>query len=205
MACISIWPNRIGRLLLDHNPSVETEQMELGQALFLAAVYGHVEVFQLLHDKGADLGFVVGDGYPIKPILAIRTIGKASIRGRAYIIKLLLKSGVDLEVKSEDGRSTLTIAASSGLGDAVRRLLGKGASSESFDPLGRTALHYAAFQSNCAILTSLADYNPSWLNHKDFYGCKWCELYWQQAALTVLSKTILAAPHFAMKKNKGSP
>ena len=67
MACISIWPNRIGRVLLDHNPSVEIEQMELGQALFLATAYGHDEVFQLLHDKGADLGFVVGDGVPNQP------------------------------------------------------------------------------------------------------------------------------------------
>lgn len=57
-------------------------------------------------------------------------IGKASIKGRAYLIKLLLASGVYLEAKTEDGHSTLTIAASSGIGDAVRRLLEKGASSQ---------------------------------------------------------------------------
>ena len=73
----------------------------------------------------------------------------------------MLESGADLEAKGEDGRSTLTIVASSGLGDAVRRLLEKGGSSESSDPLSRTALHYAASQSDCAISTSLADYKPS--------------------------------------------
>lgn len=76
--------------------------------------------------------------------------------GKASLIKLLLESDVDLELKNEDGCIALTISWRS----CVRLLLKKGASSESLDYLGRTAFHYAASQSNCAILTSLADYNP---------------------------------------------
>lgn len=45
----------------------------------------------------------------------------------------------------------------------VRVLLEKGATSDSTDYLGRTAFHYATFQSDCASLTSLDDrLKPQW-------------------------------------------
>ena len=125
------------------------KRRELNRALVDAAEYGQVAIFELLIDKGADVGtrnYIV---------LAI-----AAKRGNVELLRFLFSSDMDMHVEED---IALCLAAESGHLDAVQYLLSIGADARARHD---GALHLAAKGGNLLLISLLlehgAEFNPLW-------------------------------------------
>jgi ankyrin repeat protein len=103
--------------------------------LHLAALFGHIDVVELLLEKGASRN--PGDRRRETPLhLAVRS-------RHIKVVKLLLEKGASRNPRSQLGYTPLHLAAKSGHIEVVKLLLEKGASRNPASCCGHTPLHLA--------------------------------------------------------------
>jgi ankyrin repeat protein len=153
------------RLLLEHGADVNAKSDGLRTALMIAA--GHVggaPIVKLLLDKGAKPNPNANPFGESSPLFEALTVGDAAI------VELLIERGADAQATADLGLTlavqtkctkcldllaakitdkaayTLALQNTAVFGDvrAARLMLDRGADVKAFDPLGRTALMYAA-------------------------------------------------------------
>ncbi|MCP4717032.1 MAG: MMPL family transporter [Deltaproteobacteria bacterium] len=104
-------------------------------------------------NNGGDVRAICTSGsWPI--IEALRNVdGKSGVR----IIELLLNAGADPNVKDNDGRTALQLAAHSGFDEAVSLLCGKGASQDAGSPLKERPIGIAIRNGHIKTIAALID------------------------------------------------
>jgi hypothetical protein len=145
-------------------------------ALMHAALHGHIEIMNLLINKGADINWKNPKDKNRTPLMAAAENGKpeitrlllekgadanarlssgstalhfASMRGHVEVMKLLLGNGADINAADEDGMTALIGAALFDRTEAARILLDKGADINfEYKKAGLTALSMAAMRCN---------------------------------------------------------
>jgi uncharacterized protein len=157
------------RLLLDHGADPSVPYNDGGTVLVTAAERGNSDAVALFLAKGASLEqknqalFAAAHGIPIA-IMEIKSDSNQTVKARysaeadpnsgySRTIKLLLRSGAQIEARGEDdsdGGTPLILAATYGETDAVNELLENGADPDAVDKYGSTALIAAA--CDCAII-----------------------------------------------------
>jgi ankyrin repeat protein len=157
------------RLLLDHGADVNARSDGLRTPLMIAAgQVGGAPIVKLLLDKGAKPNPNTNVAGESSPLLEALTVGDASITA------LLIERGADAQATADLGLTlavqtkcakcldmlaakitdkaayTLALQNTAVFGDlrAVRLMLDHGADVKAFDPLGRTALMYAAISDS---------------------------------------------------------
>lgn len=117
-----------------------------------AAASQGVPVVELLLEHGADVHAVNSAGET--PL--IYAVGRGGgLDSNAPVLELLLSAGADINASKEFGQSALHVAASLGKPNALATLLEHEPDLEVVDNGGRSALHYAAFQTATAEPTRL--------------------------------------------------
>ncbi len=104
-----------------------------GSALFGAAAAGHGPLVKLFLDQGADLNHRAG-------------FSKQSVlhsAGSAEVVRILVKAGLSIELKDDDGRTPLHLAARFEPHEVVVALLELGADARAVDNFQQTPLHQA--------------------------------------------------------------
>ncbi len=104
-------------------------------ALMVAAFQGHLDIVEILANKGAKINAFDKDG--------ISALGFAAFRGHCDILRGLLSSRANINDSSNDGHTPLMMAAYNGKIDAVKLLLMNGASINIRSIRGKTAADYA--------------------------------------------------------------
>ena len=137
------------QLLLKHRARADARDRQRRSALHEAAAAGHVAIIDALVAAGANLES--RDAAGRTPLL------EAAAAGRSAVIEHLLPHAPDLGVVDAEGRNALLLAV---MADEVspllvRRLLQLGAVADLRDPLGRTAVDYAAGAGRWAIVAML--------------------------------------------------
>ncbi|XP_013381696.1 ankyrin repeat domain-containing protein 49 [Lingula anatina] len=99
------------------------------------------------------------------------SLATAAANGDVFLIKdLLQRGGADINLKSSDGMTPLSVAAFWGYSDIVQLLLEHGADVNSCNSGTMwTALHCAAFQGHGKVIMKIMEYKPN-LSCKDNQG-----------------------------------
>lgn len=108
-------------------------------ALAMAASEGHMDVFRLLVENGADVLAMQGKRHPLH---------EAAEEGELLALRTILQIGSDINVTDEHGRTPLSYAAEEGHLEVISTLLKAGAAAGARDSGGRTPLIYAAAEGN---------------------------------------------------------
>ncbi|KAI9879865.1 MAG: hypothetical protein M1830_006717 [Pleopsidium flavum] len=174
----------IVRLLIGKGADVAVKDNEVGRtALQWAILYGHEAVVCLLRDRAPvsdevkkqwrtltrlyratlddadDISEILADS--IWPLLRISQdllrLHCPAARGNARVAKLLLDMGADVDVRDEDGKTALSIAAGSGSEEVVGLLLSHGANVDAEDSFGETPLINAAVSGHTAVVQMLLE------------------------------------------------
>jgi ankyrin repeat protein len=121
----------------------------LGQALFMASLYGHVDTTQALLDAGAD--HKAADSLGRTPLIV------ASANGHLDVVKALLDAGADCTAVHKDGVTPLHVASHQGHRDVVKALLNFGADATAANKDGWTPLHVASLNGHLDVVKTLID------------------------------------------------
>ena len=105
--------------------------------LALAAAFGHEEVAQYLHGKGAEINAVATNG------TAYTALTGAVASGHAAIVKWLAQNSADVNYRYAKGHSPLLEAVANGRLDIVKILVAHGADPHARTDDGKTALAFA--------------------------------------------------------------
>ena len=96
----------------------------------------------------------------------------ASAKGHAEMVRLLAKSGADLNVKDRDGGTPLSDASDKGQLEVAKVLLELGADPKTIDHEGNTPLHFATLGCNLEIVQVLLEKGGADLvTAKNEFGC----------------------------------
>jgi ankyrin repeat protein len=112
-------------------------------SLHVAAEYGHIDIVQLLLDRGALIDGVDSSGWA-----ALHT---GAIKGHLDIVRLLLDRGAQIDAKDNMGATALLLAINKRHVEIVRLLLDRGAGKEIADSKGRTPLFMAALDNSSSV------------------------------------------------------
>lgn len=124
--------------MLAREPELVTAYAEDGfQALGLACYFGHYDVAEYLVKAGAPLNSASHNGLKATPLHS------ATSAGHVRIVKLLLESGADPNVREQSGFTALHAAAQNGDVDMIRALLFAGADLTLKSDDGKTSLDIA--------------------------------------------------------------
>ncbi|KAH0609718.1 uncharacterized protein H6S33_012264 [Morchella sextelata] len=168
--------------LLDSSTPKDARTQDGYNALDLAAEYGHVEIAQMLLEKGADTNSSYGGYRALHRAVVGRSIALiqmlldkgADLEARELVnsytplhlaarhafhevVSLLLDRGANIEAKAVDGYTPLHLAAEEGHNEAVSLLLGGGANIDAKDAYEYTPLHLAAEQGHNTTISLLLD------------------------------------------------
>lgn len=136
------------RQLLDHAANVDGGSPRGVDSPLIAAIFwGHVEVVNLLIDRGANVNRAGLHG--------ARPLSTAIVGGNVAIVRLLIAKGADINAGGIDGRTPLIEAAQRGLTGLVKLLIDKGADVHARDENAQTALDYAVAQKQGAVIEML--------------------------------------------------
>ena len=143
--------DKVVKLLLDHGADKETTDKSKRTAIFPAAQRNHRNTLSLLLDAGANVNKKDGDGQSVMLFLAAERKDKAAKWGEE-IIRMLLKTDIDLESKDKEGRTALLWSAAIGK-ELLAELLLTGrlknnANIKTTNSRGKTALHLAVENSH---------------------------------------------------------
>jgi ankyrin repeat protein len=94
----------------------------------------------------------------------------ASAKGRADVVKLLLKKGSNADSRSKYDRTPLSYAAENGHEVVVRMLLEEGAEADSRNTYGQTPLCWAAAKGHAPVVKRLLDIMDTDFSSKDKNG-----------------------------------
>ncbi|KAM7203285.1 Ankyrin repeat-containing domain protein [Rhypophila sp. PSN 637] len=135
---------------------------DLEHNLFVAVTHGHVTTAALVLDMGTHVNCKNSSGRT--PLMVAATKGDGSM------LELLLRFGeASLELVNNLGQTALFEAASFGNDEAIRILLGYGASLTTKDHLGRTPLMAAAFHEHEKAANALIESGAS-IDWADYEG-----------------------------------
>ena len=176
-------------LLLTRGADVNTTSNDGISGLFVAASNGHTDVVRLLLSAGADVNAQCNDGLTalhvaslngnihIVNMLLDQKVDTETRNGYGYctpllyavlyahndVVRALLSAGADVNTRSNDGDSALTVASEEGYTDTVKMLLDNGALVESRNNDGETPLSIAAARGHTNVvrllLSARADVN----------------------------------------------
>lgn len=115
-------------------------------------------------------------------------LSKASEYGHEAVVKLLLKTAVDLETIDEFGRTPLSLASENGREVVLNLLLEKGVNADSKDKFGRTPLSWASQNGHEAVVNLLLKKNVD-ADSEDVHGqtpLAWASKNGREAAINLL-------------------
>lgn len=143
----------MARLLLQRGASVDAVTTQNATPLLLAAIKGHTNIIRLLLDYGSNSQT---DSFLMNKYTALHWAARGGYIGS---IKVLLDAGADINAKSEQGNSVLTVAVEGGHIASIRFIL------ESKDSINTKeaidALHVAIRSRNLNIIELLVNYGAS--------------------------------------------
>ena len=138
--------DKIVKLLLQHGASTETKDKAKRTAIFPAAQRNHRATLSLLLDAGADVNVKDVDEQNLMLCLASEKSEKL-MKWDDEIIRMLLKTNLDLEAKDKEGRTALLWAAATGKVNLIKLVLTgrthNNANIKATNHRGKTALHLA--------------------------------------------------------------
>jgi len=112
-------------------------------------------------EAGLAKGIKINEIYDFKPTEKAPPLVRAVARGQKEIVKLLLKSGANVDSRSDKNTTPLMYAASNNRPDCIKLLLDAGADSNLQDKHGNTALWYAVFSSGTEIVKMLISHGAN--------------------------------------------
>lgn len=134
-------------LIVKKGCDVNSRRGIFGQAIQLAARFGHAKVVTLLLDHGAEVNTLAGEyGYPLQA---------AAFGGHVETVRILLERGADVNGNGGKHGTALIAACSEGHVEAVRLLLNNGADVEGVSVRSGKALRVAAAAGNEAVVQLL--------------------------------------------------
>ena len=119
-----------------------------------------LEIFELLLDRGADLGALENRYTPFEKLISW---GRRGSSASVTALKVLLDRRIELNETSESGRTPLNEALSASNVEAIRLLLDAGADAVAADAYGSTPLHVAANYAGEGFLDDDATTVIGWL------------------------------------------
>ncbi|KAK6000624.1 hypothetical protein QM012_003349 [Aureobasidium pullulans] len=157
----------VARLLLERGAEPNCQDFAHRTPLCHAAESGSCEVTMLLLDHGAYIDHADDNGAtPL--LLAARAESSAARPQHEKIISLLLAKGADVNVKSREQETPLSLAVQNKLVDSVRLLLQAGAKvnvwTNSLDPLSQASKHGP--KELITLLLTAGDANLSLVNNR---------------------------------------
>jgi ankyrin repeat protein len=139
----------VKRLLSIRYIDVNARSRQRSTPLHFAAQDGHIEIAQLLIEKGADVNAKVDDG---------RTpVFRPTQEGHVEIVRLLVHSGADVNARDIDGSTPLHSASIFGHVEIARLLIENGADVNARDNIEWTPLHFAALEGHVEIARLLIE------------------------------------------------
>jgi ankyrin repeat protein len=116
-------------------------------ALMYAASYGHISIIQVLLDAGADPNILSEEGGIGEEMTALmHVVSSFFANNRAEIVKLLVRSGADVNLKGIRGQTALMFALKDS--ESVKALIEAGADLNARDDRGNSVLMLAHTQGN---------------------------------------------------------
>jgi uncharacterized protein len=138
------------RELLEREPELVSAFSADGfTPLHLAAFFGHLDVAQLLVERGADIEAVARNPMQVMPLHS------AAAGRHLEIARLLVGRGADVNAAQERGFTPLHAAAQNGDMGLLRLLLDRGAEPEQAAADGRKAADFAVENGHQEVLTLL--------------------------------------------------
>ena len=134
------------KLLLERNVNVNAKDKRGKTPLIVATLAGHIDIVELLLDKGADANAKYIGGTALMD---------ATVSERDEIVALLLEKGADTEAENKYGVTPLSAAAKNGYRRIARLLLDNDANIEARDKNGNTPLMFAARNEQLLVLELL--------------------------------------------------
>ena len=156
----------IVKLLIQHGASTETRDKAKRTAIFPAAQRNHRATLSLLLDAGADVNVKDLDDQNLMLCLASEKSEKL-MKWDDEIIRMLLKTNLDLEAKDKEGRTALLWAAATGKVNLIKLLLTgrthNNANIKATNNRGKTALHLAVESktNRLALVKTLLEYGAN--------------------------------------------
>ncbi|MGB6065389.1 MAG: ankyrin repeat domain-containing protein [Desulfomonilaceae bacterium] len=124
---------RLKRIFGKSDPEANTQHGD--SPLMVAVSAGHVQIVELLLDKGAEIEETDTDGNT--------SLMKAARTGHLDVVQLLLRKNANANRTNSNGDTALILAAGEGHVDIASSLLKKGAAANSENDSGETALDVA--------------------------------------------------------------
>ncbi|KAM5556745.1 protein VAPYRIN [Rosa sericea] len=120
-----------------HRPRVATDsdKLELGEQMLMAARIGDLRDVELLFLEGADISYC--DQYGLTALHA------AAIKGHKEVVLMLVEFGLDLESRDSEGHAPLHLAVVGGNLETVEMLIQNGANVNAKSKSGATPLYMA--------------------------------------------------------------
>lgn len=138
-------------LLISHVPSIDSITNEGATPLMVAAADCHnLQAVKCLLEKGADPSLQDNKGRNV--------LHCASLSGNPEVIELILDHVPSIDSVTNQGVTSLMIAAQFGRLQAVKYLLEKGADPCLQDNKGCNALHYASYGGNVPVIEEILSY-----------------------------------------------
>jgi len=134
----------------NHKGVARKKNRELGQELYVAAKWGHLNKVKKLLNNGADINYI-NKGSHETPL------HEASDEGFLPVVKYLVNHGANMEIKNDKGRTPLYQAVDEGRTDVVKFLVSKGAKVDTKTNDGESILHLAVTKKNLDIVKTLVE------------------------------------------------
>lgn len=139
------------KLLVRHGADIDAQKDDYMTPLMMAIANGRQSAAKYLIRAGANLNK--------KDIGGHTAVHDASAMGQIELLCIMLECNADIEVEAHvDGMTPLHRAIECGQGEAIRLLLGQGASIGKCDYYSNTPLHNAAFYGQSGAVSLLLDY-----------------------------------------------